>query len=242
MKKKSSIKILLIVLGIMLMLPVAGCGAFNLYLDHIGSNMVNSLEQDRPDVSAEYPELTDTITDVRMTVISRHFEPVAILSDDNDERDYLQIYYGYCDDGVWTDLPCENFDLIGIFNCDGTLGWNAAMYDHIVKMGPYLLVCITAPGFPDLTATITDSLDSQVYEPFAKYCTEGYGCVSECILPTKSEDDVAVNYSEVFWPRYYLLLDYESLPDDYVLNVEKMASSYSDSYELTMEQIRNLIA
>ena len=240
MKKQTILKILVAIL-VVLLLP-SGCdAAFGLYLEYRSNAVSESLAQDRPDSASQLPVLTDAITDVRMTVVPRAYKPMFPFGGENKDRTYLQIYYGYFADGAWTDLPIENYELVGVFNGDDRTGWLASNRDHMVKIGPYLLICVTLPGFPNMECTITDSLGTQYTEPFADYYTTDYGFVSECILPTKNENDPLVIQSEGFWPRYYLILDYESLPNDYVVTVDKETPSYHDHYELTMDQIKSFI-
>lgn len=71
-------------------------------------------EKGRPKEGTALPDFSGNITDVRMTVKERDYGPYY------DHPMYenltmIQIYYGYLSDGEWHDMPCENYNLIGVF-------------------------------------------------------------------------------------------------------------------------------
>lgn len=234
MKIKPLYIVLVVVFVIVIGLPL---GAF-LALNHLAQNSkitpLSSVE-DPYGVSEGMVIQDEGITDIRMTVVPREYKVPDdlehLVGGEGVDVQYLQVYYGYCLDGVWHDYPSENYDLIDITHEAGERGWKLSYHDHMVKIGPYLLISIIIPGYPDMTCEVSDSLGSELLNPFMEYVSSGYGFVAF----DPSGEDSCSSYS--FWPRYYLLLEFDSLPDDYVLTVNTEMSSYTDEYSVTRDEI-----
>lgn len=202
--------------------------------DYSTAQALSSLEINRPEHSQEIPQLPEYVSDVKMTVVPRVYEPPALFANDELEMTYLQIWYEYEVDGQWYRYPSENFDLVGIFGDAGSLDWEAAHKNHMVKIGSKLLICINATNYPDCEFQIRDSLDSEILEPFAAYYEPQYAYLAE------NARGIGVRSTDTFWPRYYLLLDYASLPEHYELEFVYQFDGDVRRYTLTKDAIAEL--
>lgn len=190
---------------------------------------------ERTPAATQVPAFTGEVTQLRFSVVPRSFyyfrqsaelrEKVYNLAKD---CQLLQIYYGYEMDGVWYDIPSENFDLKGIFLNEGTTGAEAAAGSHIVEIGQYILICVFAQDFPNITyeqGDVYDSLGTEFQMPFLEY--HCYGTMDRPIVPYGYCAEVTHNFlffsipemycSSGFEERLYFILEKDSIPDDYVL-------------------------
>lgn len=216
------------------------------------------LNKYRPVEAISSPDFSSIIQDIRVSVKPREHVPqtTGIAAIDNRLRNqtFLQIYYGYYSDNQWHDMPCENYELKGIFNSfhDYT-GYDAAGDSHIVKIGPYLLICIKhysmkAPQWATF-CTIKDTLGSEVSRPFDDYYTKagrdpnthGYGYFKEDISSLSLDGIVNYLARDTFEQYYYVLLDYDTLPNDYELTVTYWEGLGSVYQTLTYDDIASLI-
>ncbi len=193
----------------------------------------------RPVDALEVPDFSGEITDVRMRVRERVYYPVNELFE---QVTMLQIYYGYCSDGQWYDMPCENYDLIETFRLhtpQPKRGWEAAAGNHMVKIGPYLLfavACNPEMGCDDFY----DSLGTQVQTCFSEYYTyyivadgqgnqknywdthtHGYGRLIEnrdSIVNGNWVTEQEFRGNNAFYQWHYILVEYDSLPEDYEIH------------------------
>lgn len=96
---------------------IALCSVMGVF-DSVFDNWKQSVEKYRPDAAWDYPDFSGEITDVRVTAVERKVDTTSWLPGEKESPIYglrcIQIYYGYEMDGVWYDMPCENFDLRGI--------------------------------------------------------------------------------------------------------------------------------
>lgn len=188
------------------------------------------IKASRPKEATYVPDFSKEVTDIRITVREREAgcyraELLPLID--------LQIYYGYYSNGEWHDIPCENYDLKPIIWNYTKRGWKIADASHVVKIGPFLLLAIVHDRGEK---EVYDNLGTEVLEPFDEYITynkehfivdgdhvtyvyenvHGYSffCENrEAII----NGDVEYYFNENFYKRSYLILDYDSLPDDYVL-------------------------
>jgi len=216
----------------------------------------------RPENSAEIPSPPNEITDIRMTVISRPYEPPALVSGNFKNIDLLQIWYGYQAEESWYDYPSENYELIGIYENKGHSGWKAANGSHITKIGPYVLVNFYLPADPDIECSITDTLRTQIQQPFEQYNTfdvyvdesghehrymdshsTGYGYLCEDPAEINNPTDSPCVMWPEFYRRYYLVLNHDEITDDYQIDVKlnREVLGYPESYTITGEQIKTLL-
>lgn len=226
------------------------------------SKAAASLDRSRPENAGLLPDLSGNISDIRMTILDREYDAPSFETDFQN-LSMMQIWYGYNANGIWYDYPSENYDLIGILEFKDCIGWKAALGSHMVKIGPYLLVNICVQNHPQKDCKITDTLNSPLQEPFAQYNTyhyyydedgqkhtylddhsHGYGSIAE--NPNRrsaNSDEIAYNMRCEFVRRFYLILDYESIPDDYVLTVSVSSVNTDDmeEYTLTTDMIRELL-
>lgn len=200
------------------------------------SDSEKALDASRPEGAERSPTLSDDITDVRVTIIPRE---AGLAPDfgknmgiDASNMEFMQIYYGYCVNGVWTDLPCENYPLVGTYISQDyetkelivKQGYEAADESHMVKIGPYLLFSIEARSGNNGFYTVGDSLGSEVILKFEEYdnlTTKGhkktYGYVKEDHTTINDGPRLSYEISTGFKARYYVLVKYDELPEDYVL-------------------------
>lgn len=213
------------------------------------------LDKYRPEDAARYPDFSGEITDIRFSVAPREYvgQSTGIEFVDSQYRNktLLQVYYGYQTNGQWYDIPCENYDLKGIFDLfhDYT-GFEAAGDSHIVKIGPYLVICVqhSSADTPQWATfcTFHDNLDSQAVQYFSDYYTTsadtaGYGYFKED--PSFMETGHVVDYSarSTFDMYYFLILDYETLPKDYELTVTFWEGLGNDCQTLDYDDIITLL-
>lgn len=210
------------------------------------------LDESRPENALMLPSFTGNISDVRITVKPRSFYlPDSYPSASHfNSREFLQIYYGYCLDGVWYDIPCENYELIGIFDNQNCSGFDAAGGSHVVKIGDYLLICVKmgASLNDEAHCQITDTLGSAVTEPFTDYYTvsaffdsdPGYGYFKEAYDSFMGDQEQNYAAQDNFGKYYYVVLDYDKLPGDYELYANFYNSTVSTE-TLTYNEINSLV-
>lgn len=205
-------------------------------------------------------DIPDDVTDVRLTIQYEDEFTKKVTKDYMEQRgeeiQFLRVYYGYCSNGEWYDHPFEHYDLIEILSTevrypesDCTIGSK----NHMVKIGPYLLITIKTTGAPNSfignqakeIVSISDTIDSKVEKHFAEYYSpyiekedrkEG-----KYALFMKKAD--AVSYVSTFGEWYTILLEYDKIPKDYVLTVvSKNRKDKIDEFILTYDDIQKLLA
>ena len=192
------------------------------------------------------PDTTGEISDIRMYV-APYVDEDTMSSDTT----FLRIYYGYYKNGKWFDYPSEHYELKSIFTPKQYSGYDAAFEDHIVKIGPYLLISISDYTFLNngelVPVEITDTLGSEVQQMFSEYYSsldngQPYGYIKEDrpgSNPFFSDpDDFAIN---LFGQYYYVVLEYDALPNDYALQYTTLEKGEKITHTLTYEQIKQLI-
>lgn len=185
----------------------------------------------------------DAITDIRMTV-----QPASPgHPDQEDGTTFLRIYYGICRNGQWQDRPSEQYDLKAIFRSRSAEGYQAAGRSHLVKIGPYLLVCISNYSLDDdpettVVCTISDTLGTPVQEPFLQYSsTSASNPAGHQYGYLKQEGLGKVQTESFFMHYYFLVLDYENLPEDYVLECRTSTAAETVTQTLTYGDIMQLL-
>lgn len=184
----------------------------------------------------------DTISEISMIV-----EQEPDTDPQNQEYTLLRIYYGFCRDDEWHIQPSEEYDLKSIFAPKQTTGYNAAGRSHLVKIGPYLLICVANLSYDDdpettISCEITDTLGSIVEEPFSEYSTASITNTDGQQYGYVKKEGMSNIYVEHFFRHYYfLILDYAALPDDYVLECKFISTKGTTSKTLTYDDIVRLI-
>lgn len=216
----------------------------------------DSLNVGRPETATLLPDFTGEITDLRITAVPRNFEVDTNLWGAKYFEDIilLQIYYGYQSDGVWYDIPCENYDLKGIFYDSDYTGFDAGNKCHLVQIGPYVLICYIYDFYQqNYICELYDNLGSEVLQPFTEYYTpfepeEGkqrYGYIKEVRESIISGDELEYEGNGTFRHFSFLILDLDSLLEDYEVYVVKYAADNPDDREmihtLTIDEIRGLL-
>lgn len=213
-----------------------------------------SLDANRPVNATKLPELSDDISDVRITVVPRDVDLSSQMYEDfggkPGQRQYLQIYYGYCVDGVWTDLPSENYPLVSVFNTINMetkkpkiyTGYEAADLEHMVKIGPYLLVRLDKDY-----KEVADTLGTEAKLLFWEYdsnnpeCDGMYGYLKEDRDSVVSGKKVSFNASSNFEACNYLIVEYASIAQDYELWITKEIGEEIWGNMMTYDDIISLL-
>lgn len=236
--KNIAFRIVMLSMAFLFFVLLSGCSSKEAELrTEEAERALASLDNSRPENARLLPDFSGTITDIRMNILDREYY-VPSFEEDFQNLSMMQIWYGYCSDGTWYDYPSENYDLIGILENEDYTGWRAALGSHMVKIGPYLLISICAQDHPMKECVISDSLGSQPQEPFVQYNTyhyyydengekhsfmdinnHGYGFIAENPTYSSNSEDTAYAKRCEFMQRFYLILDYESIPANYELMV-----------------------
>lgn len=228
------------------------------------------LEKYRPENATARPDFSGEITDLRFNVVHREYVSkttgIALLDNSLKDRTFLQIYYGYEMDGQWYDIPCENYKLKGIFDLLHTpTGYEAAGESHIVKIGPYLVICVqhNSGNYPQSKTycKFKDTLGSKAVQCFSAYYSPRKGMdvnpEEGFTLPTDYDNSDALprygyfkenaatigsgnskySASSSFDLYYFLVLEYDSIPKDYKLEVFYFTDGLDYMDILTYEDI-----
>lgn len=241
-------KILLVILLCFSMVLCSGCGMYG----DIRKAQI-SLGVSRPENATKLPELSDAISEVRVTAVPRDCELSSEIYEEMGgaagQRQYLQIYYGYCVDGMWTDLPCENYPLISVFNSRDYdskelsiyKGYEAADVNHMVKIGPYLLISL------EKKYQVSDSLGSEVELLFTEYdnsydeCDGMYGYLREDRDSVVSGKELHFSAADCFDARNYLIIEYASIQEGYALTADDVVGETTWRDVLTYDDIVYLL-
>lgn len=217
--------------------------------------------QNRPTNGSEFPQLDGEISDIRIQVQGREYSTYG--ADEAyiwDNVDLLQIYYGFQKNGEWYDYPSENYDIVSIFNAYDyetkeekiRYGYEAADGHHIVKIGDYVLISIRLTVSVDEVGEVIiyDSANSQFQLRFSEYHSyngsfsdrssseQRYGYLAEDIdRKTHKLKDCLI--ADTFCMRYYCILKYETVLEDYELVFKLTEQSYE--YRLDSEKIKQLL-
>ena len=198
------------------------------------------------------PDTSGEISDIRMRVVQVVNNPDTGEPFANDsDTVFLRIYYGYYKNGKWFDYPSEYYELKSIFTSEQYTDYYAAGENHIVKIGPYLLISIVNNSFmmsdEVVPVEITDTLGSEVQQMFSEYYSSPfsgspYGYVKEEWHEKNAFFNNSENFSvNVFGRYYYIVLEYDTLTDDYALQYTTRKKGEMVTQTLTYEQIKQLI-
>lgn len=204
-------------------------------------------------INNSFPDLDGEIDDIRITVVERSDFEIEIT---NHSKTYdmqaLQIYYGYLRDGVWYDFPAENYPLAPLFDKSDEFcrSFESATSDHIVKIGPYLLISIETynpiiDNDPENEGFVLyDSLGSEFTLMFEEYYTawtypsaevgEQAYCQVADDIDRITGCRVNTMQTSSFLMRFYCILEYDSIPEDYEL--------VSIGNRVTFSEIKSLLA
>lgn len=234
--------ILCIILALILLRKI---GLFN----SVYENTMQSIERNRPAEAYLTPDFSGSITDVRITAVERETNATSFLPGEKESPFYgttcMQIYYGYQKDGEWVDIPCENYDLRAIRK--KYTGYEAANWEHIVRIGPYLLIsaAVNAESGP-VSIELTDTLGTEAIPMFEEYFTRvGHG-PQEGSYSYLVEDYQNLDENVKVWCDFdlhsYIILEMDSIPEDYVLTSKQECGSQILEWTLDYETIMRLLA
>lgn len=221
--------------------------------DSTMENMIQSLNENRPAESWLTPDFSGTVTDVRITAVERETNASSLLPGEKESPFYgttcVQIYYGYQMDGEWFDMPCENYDLRAIRK--NASGYEAANREHILRIGPYLLISVGANAETGpVSVELSDTLGTQSFTMFEEYFTRlshgpQEGSYSLLIEDYRSFDDPEHIEATVvcdFDLYAYMLLEFDSITEDYVLSVKQECGAEIQEWTLDYETMMALLA
>lgn len=236
-------KRLMIIACAALILLLMGCG-------NTGSPVTENPIPHPPEATA-LPDLSGEITDIRIRATSCEDYRLDLEQYTGfTEKTLLQIRYGYLSEGKWHDIPAENYDLKGIFDSEGAEGFQLPAKDHLVQIGPYLLIChILNTNAPNSECIIEDTCGTTPLEPFSNYVTaydeNGYGLLTVDRDSVIEGEGLRFTAHGVFGQYYYLLLPVDELSEDYELRItdHTWSGSYDNTreYVLTMDDILDLL-
>ena len=196
----------------------------------------------RTDNATKRPAPTNEITDVRITLVPRECD--MFVEKEGEIKREVQLYYGYELDGKWYDYPAVNYPLFSLTDRP-EIGFSVISGSHGVKIGPYLLLSVelsSSAEASDYWWDISDSMGSEFTRMFAEYAEDPditYGMVAEEIdweRPNWIGSDFYVSSSMHVWD--VLILEYDALPDDYVLCIK---NNYGATVEISAEDIRGRV-
>lgn len=206
---------------------------------------------ERVETALDRPDYNENTTGARITYIPRTECITAILlgATDPDEiavinriAPCIQILYGYQEDGVWVDIPSENYPLFYLEKSSQEEVYGCP--SHITKVGDHALICIVSPKDDSVTY---DSLGTVPLTPFQEFL-EGeedgvkYGLILDSRWKIRLGFEPAYKLSYGEMDRYYFLLDLNELPEDYELHFstwersKETQKNYTD-YTITAEDI-----
>lgn len=198
-------------------------------------------------INNSFPDLDGEIEDIRITVVERSDCDLEVTHHSKTyDMQALQIYYGYLRDGVWYDFPAENYPLAPLSDKSDEFcrSFKSATSDHIVKIGPYLLISIKTSNpiidnEPENEGFVLyDSLGSEFTLMFEEYFTvwgfdkayvgeQAYCQVADDIdrVTGLRMDSTCV---DSFLMRFYCILEYDSIPEDYELAFKRNRVTFSE--------------
>ena len=197
------------------------------------------------------PEIPEKVKNIRINVVAD--ESSSSQSDVN-----AQIYYGFLSGYTWTDAPCENYKLAGIFGNEGNFGYQAAGKSHILEMGDKIVIALT-PVQTKGSLTASDTLNSTVlkfedyYSPsswvqvYPQSSTntqnngKNFNYFKENNL-AKDTDAYSLSVSSYFPKWYFIVINKSELNQDYKLTVtDKTTSNGIREFKLSFDTITTLL-
>lgn len=219
---------------ILIMLLFCGCSLLT-----VESNIPH------PPEATVLPNFSGEITDIRVQAAGcKDYQLDLSQYHDFKDKTLLQIQYGYFMDGQWYDIPSENYELKGIFSNAGTNGMSAVPKSHLVRIGPYLLIChVLHTNAPNSECIISDTLGTQVQEPFEYYFTPyikqdddpGYALLTIDRRSILEGEELRYVAYGVFGQYYYLMLEIDEIPDDYELHITD--HTWSENYDNVVDYV-----
>jgi len=236
-----------------MVLLLCGCSGENLIYELFESDAEKVLDAGRPTNATNLPDFSGDVEDIRITTIPRNVDMSGYenyFGLNVGEIEFRQIYYGYKTNGKWTDLPCENYELVSVINNSNLetgeekvyYGYEAANQNHIVKIGQYLLFSLAM----DESYSVSDSLGSNFQLLFSEYENfpenrKIYGYLREDRDSVVSGWEVKYEAITDFMPRYYLWLKYDEIPKDYELHRVEYYEDREIKVVITYNDIQRLL-
>lgn len=219
-------KRLLIVLSITLVVLVSLAFVSDLFIEN-GPIEKLLLTITRSKEGRTTPDPSDAISEIRVTAVDRNvsFLPKVLFDKEARNMNFKQLYYGYCIDGVWRDIPAENYSLRSLFHTDD--GYKALKNNHCVQIGPYILLAfpISKVYGKDTFGVIQDTLSSTIHKiedhataSVHHYSFNGANCGH---LIDSHVNGYCVELMDNFDLWYFVVLNQEQLTLDYQVTIQK---------------------
>ncbi|MBR6563603.1 MAG: hypothetical protein IKK70_06680 [Clostridia bacterium] len=206
----------------------------------------HAFDKNRPTEGTITPELSGEITDIDVKFVERECRLDELTFNG---RTALQTMYGYCVDGTWTYIPCENYELYGILDDEGDKGFEVAEKSHIVKIGEHLLVAVRVPNYSfDMRVEISeDSSDTRIFaiEQFAGRDVGEYVYLKEkgTLVGTKEYDFSSMR---PFPDKRYAVVKQSDITEDFrlcmkIFKIENGEEQFVKDYVLTYGDIQRVL-
>ncbi len=211
---------------------------------------VACLLSSRPWEAYNVPGSLNKATSIRISFITRDIDGSLFFEDcplftnkQKKNAKFCQLYYGYCIDGEWYDMPAENYDIKGI---DYNSGYNDVDGPHLVVFGDYALIALPVGDDENETATVVDTLGSKVvcFDDYAKRADHFTG--DETILHITEDIEVKDGYEtmkDYYWNFSriwrFILVKTDQITEDYVITVSNDWNKleYTYTYDDIMEAL-----
>lgn len=207
----------------------------------------HAFDKNRPPEGSMTPEPSGEVIDIDVKYIERECRLDELTFGG---RTVLQTMYGYCVDGTWTYIPCENYELYGILDDEVDKGFDAAEKSHIVKIGEYLLIAMRVPNysFDMRIETFADSSDTRIFaiEQFAGRDVGEYVYLKEkgTLVGSKEYDFSSMR---PFPKKQYAVVKMSDISDDYrlcvkIFKIENGEEQFVKEFVLTYDDIQRVLS
>lgn len=187
---------------------------------------------ERVATAVETPEYCGEVTDIRFTSVPRTQKIFTKKGDDAEHR-YIQILYGYMINGIWHDIPCENYNFYCISpRHKGESEFSLSAYNsHLTVIGEYIVICIVCGDNEEVPY---DTLGTVPETPFLEYSqseTFHYGIISDDRERIINGDEPAYSVCSSIGYRYYFVIRKDLIDSKYELCLGDSKVSYDDISE-----------
>lgn len=215
-----------------------------------GSTQWACLVSSRPWEAYNVPGSLNKATSIRISFITRDIDGSLFFDYRSDftnkekkNAKFCQLYYGYCINGKWYDMPAEKYDL-RVINYSSSYG--AAGRAHLVVFGDYVLIALPVGRTEKETATVVDTLGSEVI-CFDEYSNNGtrfnnYQTIYHIFEDIEVKDGYETtkdyfHFRSAIWR--FILVKIDQITEDYVITVSNDWNilEYTYTYDDIMEAL-----
>ncbi len=191
------------------------------------------------------PDFSGEITELRVSFPKRDLPMTEYFGSQlYSETLVCQIFYGYSSDGVWRDFPAQNYALKSLSSsAPASDGAYAILNDHVVRIGPYLLIGIVSNYYNTQSVSVQDSLNSSVLS-FEQNETKMKEQELSYLYFEENSDYTDADffyYCPSIDHYYYMAVEFDTLPKDYVVSVIKEWANGTETTTYTYEDIMSAL-